>query len=160
DGRSDVGGGGGDADRARPVASGSGGVDEVVTTRPHGHDVLAHRLRAACNLVGCLALHAQRDEEAADLRRCRLAAHDLVHHLPGLATAEVVTVEHPLQGLLDHRARKFCAISRPSGVSTDSGWNWTPSTGSSRCLTPITSPSSAVAEISSSSGIVSAASEW
>src|SRR5207302_2001731 len=47
-----------------------------------------------------------------------------------------------------------------SGVSTDSGWNWTPSTGSSRWRTAITSPSSQVAEISSSSGTRAAASEW
>ena len=39
-------------------------------------------------------------------------------------------------------------MSRPCGVSTDSGWNWTPSTGSSRWRTAITSPSGAVAEIS------------
>ena len=120
----------------------------------------AHRLSAAGDLRRRLALGAQRDEEAADLRRRRLAAHDLAHHLARFLAAEVVAVEQPLQRLLDHLARKFRAISRPSGVSTDSGWNCTPSIGSSRCLTPITSPSSAVAEISSSSGIVSAASEW
>jgi hypothetical protein len=28
----------------------------------------------------------------------------------------------------------------PSGVRTDSGWNWTPCAGSSRCCTPITTP--------------------
>ena len=29
-------------------------------------------------------------------------------------------------------SRKLRASSGPTGVSTDSGWNWTPSTGSSR----------------------------
>ena len=36
------------------------------------------------------------------------------------------------------------AIVFPSGVSTDSGWNWTPSSGSSRCRTAMISPSGAV----------------
>ena len=40
----------------------------------HAQHVLAHRLGAAGDLVGRLALRAQRDEEAADLRRRRLAA--------------------------------------------------------------------------------------
>ena len=48
---------------------------------------------------------------------------------------------------------KFRSRSRPIGkVSTDSGWNWTPSTGSSRCRTAITSPSSLVAETVRQSG--------
>ena len=51
-------------------------------------------------------------------------------------------------------------MSRPSGVSTDSGWNCTPSSGSSRWRTAITSPSAAVAETSNTSGTVVAASEW
>ena len=40
----------------------------------------------------------------------------------------------------DHE-RKFLAIAGPSGVSTLSGWNWTPSIGSVAWRTPITSPS-------------------
>ena len=47
-------------------------------------DVLAHRLGAAGDLVGGLALQPQRDEEAADLRRRRLAGHDLAHHVASL----------------------------------------------------------------------------
>ena len=43
---------------------------------------------------------------------------------------EVVAVEQPSERLLDHRDRKFRQRSGPSGVSTDSGWNCTPSTGS------------------------------
>ena len=71
----------------RAVAAGPGGVDEVVALRPHGEHVLAHRLGAAGDLVGGLALQPQRDQEAADLRRRRLAAHDLAHHLARLARA-------------------------------------------------------------------------
>ena len=44
------------------------------------------------------------------------------------------------------------ASAGPSGVSTDSGWNWTPTAGSSRCRTAITSPSSANAVGSSDVG--------
>ena len=45
------------------------------------------------------------------------------------------------EDLVGHQTRKFRSMSLPCGVSTDSGWNWTPSAGSSRCLTPITTPS-------------------
>ena len=41
------------------------------------HRARAHRARRADDLVDGLALHAQRDQQAADLRRRRLAVHDL-----------------------------------------------------------------------------------
>ena len=44
----------------------------------------------------------------------------------------------------------------PPGVSTDSGWNWTPSAGSSRWRTAITMPSKE-ADSSSESGSSGAA---
>ena len=69
-------------------------------------------------------------------------------------------VEQAQEGGLDHPSRKLPQRWGPSGVSTDSGWNCTPSTRSVRWRTAITSPSSVVAEISSSSGTVFAASEW
>ena len=54
-----------------------------------------------------------------------------------------------------------CRPSRhPLGVSTDSGWNCTPSTRSVRWRTPMTSSSSVRAVTTSSSGTVIAASEW
>ena len=121
----------------------------------------AHRLGAARDLVRGLAFQSQRHEEAADLRRCRLARHDPVHDAPRLRAREVVAVEELGEGVLHQSApRKFLAISRPTGVSTDSGWNWTPSTASSRWRTAITSPSAAVAETWRQSGIEVAASEW
>src|SRR5205085_6652026 len=98
-----------------------------------------------------------------DLGRGRLAAHDLVHHLARLFAREVVAVEEPRERLLHrHRApsRKLRASSGPTGVSTDSGWNWTPSSGSSRWRTAITSPSTQLAETSRQSGTCVAASEW
>ncbi len=105
----------------RPVAAGPGGVDEIVAARPHRQDVCAHRFGAARDLVRRLALGAQRHEEAADLCGGRLAGHDLAHHLARVLAAEVAAVEQLLECGLDHPVRKFRAISRPSGVSTDSG---------------------------------------
>ena len=152
-----------DVDRARSVAAGAGRVDEVLARRPDLEHVRAHRLRAAGDLLDRLALHPESDEERADLRRRRLALHHLVHHRARLVPGEAVAVEQPCERLLDrHRdtSRKFCASRAPSGVSTDSGWNWTPSTGSSRWRTAITSSSEQVAEISRQSGTAVTASEW
>ena len=52
-----------------------------------------------------------------------------------------------------YNSRKLRSIRRPAGVNTDSGWNCTPCTGSSRCRKPMTVPSSAArAVISNASG--------
>ena len=153
----------GDVERTGAVAAGSGRVHEVVPFRRHGNHVRAHPLRAAGDLVHRLTLGPQSDEEARRLGRRRLAGHDLVHGRPRLGRLEIAAVEQVGDRPLDHRvpARKFRSRSRPNGsVSTDSGWNCTPSTGSVRCLTPITSPSSDRADTSSSSGMRVAASEW
>ena len=87
--------------------------------------------------------------------------NDLVGERADSVAAEIVALENPSQSLLDHAAasRKFFARVGPRGVRTDSGWNCTPSTQSSRCRTAITSPSAVVAETSSSSGTRVAASE-
>ena len=74
-----------DVERPCAVAAGPGRVDEVVAPRPHRENVLAHGLGAPGDLVRALALEPERDEEAAHLRRRRLAAHDLVHHVARLA---------------------------------------------------------------------------
>ena len=129
----------------------------------YGHDVRRASPPRARDLVGGLALQPQRDEEAADLRGRRLAGHDRVHHRARLGARQVVAVEQPCERVLDHvvdPSRKLRAMSRPSGVSTDSGWNCTPSIGSSRWRTAITSPSAAVADTSKQSGTEVAASEW
>ncbi len=64
----DQGGRGGDVVRVRAVAACADDVDEVASLRVDPQHVLAHRLRAAGDLVRRLALRAQRDEEAGDLR--------------------------------------------------------------------------------------------
>jgi len=105
-------------------------VDQVVAARRHGKDVRPHRLRAARDLVGRLALGAERDEETGDLRLGRLARHDPRHRLARLLARQAPAVYDLGDRARDHD-RKFLAIAGPSGVSTLSGWNWTPSTGSS-----------------------------
>ena len=133
-----------DVERVGAVAAGADDVDHGRALRRHGDDVLAHRLGEAGDLVGRLALRAQRDEEAGDLGRCRLAVHDRAHQLVRVVAGEVVPVEEQLDRRADDHRRKFLAIAGPSGVSTLSGWNCTPSIGSSRWRTPITSPSGGV----------------
>ena len=130
-----------DVERVRAVAAGADDVDDRRALRRDGDDVLAHRLGEARDLVGRLALRPQRDEEAGDLGRRRLAVHDRAHQLVRVLAREVVPVEQQLDRGADDHPRKFLAIAGPSGVSTLSGWNCTPSIGSSRWRTPITSPS-------------------
>ena len=122
----------GDVERVRSVATGPDDVDHGRARGRDGDDVLAHRRGEARDLVGRLALVAQRDEEARDLGRCRLSVHDRAHQRMGVLAGEVVPVEQRLNGRPDdhRRSRKFFAISGPSGVSTLSGWNWTPSIAS------------------------------
>ena len=121
-----------DVDRVRAVTAGAGRIDEIVPARPNGEDVVAHRLRATRDLVGRLTLRAQRDQESSDLRRGRFAAHDLVHDRSRFCASQLRTLEQFADDCLDHPLRKFRAISRPSGVRTDSGWNCTPWTFSER----------------------------
>ena len=159
-GRGDERGGGGDVERVGAVASGADDVDDGRALRRHGDDVLAHRLGEAGDLVGRLALRAQGDEEPGDLGLRRLAVHDRAHQLARVGAREVVPVEEQLDRRPDDHRRKFLAIAGPSGVSTLSGWNCTPSIGSSRWRTPITSPSGVCEVTVSSAGTSSAASEW
>ncbi len=147
----------GDVVRVRAVAAGARRVDQILPPGPHREHVLAHRLGAARDLVRGLALDPERDEESAYLRLGCFAAHDRRHRLACLRAGEIAALDHGVQRVAH---RKFLPSAGPSGVSTDSGWNCTPSTGSSRWRTPITSPSSLVAVTSSASGTRVAASEW
>ena len=94
-----------DVERPRPVSARPGRVHEVAPLRPHRKHVAAHRLRAPRDLGRRLPLRTQRDEEAGDLRRCRLAAHDLVHDGASLVAGKVTPVEEPSDRLLDHAAK-------------------------------------------------------
>ena len=119
---------GGDVEGARAVAAGADDVDERCTRRRHRDDVLGHRLGEAGDLVDRLALGAEADEQAADLRGRRLAAHHDAHHVARLGARQVAAVGDGSDRGGDH-VRKFLAMVGPSGVRTLSGWNWTPSDG-------------------------------
>ena len=132
----------------------------------HLDDVRAHRPRRADELVDGLALGAQRDQQARDLRGVGLAAHHEPDRGLGVSGAQRVAGQQAVDRLGDHAAlpmaRKFRAITSPAGVSTDSGWNCTPCRcGMSRWRSAMTSPSRsrAVAISASGSGSI-AASEW
>jgi len=57
-------------------------------------------------------------------------------------------------------ARKLRSRSLPLGVRTDSGWNWTPSAGSSRCRTAITTSPDHAERSRQSGSAGSTTSEW
>ena len=102
-GRGDERSGGRDVERPGAVAAGSGRVDEVAPLRLDDEHVLPHRLGAARDLVGRLALQAKRDEEAADLRRRRLPAHDRAHHLARVLLRQVAPLQELGEGLSGSR---------------------------------------------------------
>ncbi len=109
--------GGRDVVRVRAVAPGADDVDEICALRVDREHMLSHRLGAARDLVGRLALRAQGDEKAGDLRLRRFAAHDRVHRLARVLAREVAAVEHLRERLLDHSkpSRKLRASVGPSG---------------------------------------------
>ena len=124
-------------------------VPQVSTTTPAGTRSLCARARiarrGAHHLVDGLALHAQGDEQRADLRRRGLAVHDAPDrrgHLVGasrscraqaraMAAARSISVS----------SRKLRNRRLPSTVRIDSGWNCTPHTGSVVCASAMISPS-------------------
>ncbi len=56
--------------------------------------------------------------------------------------------------------RKFASRGFPASVRTDSGWNWTPSAGSSRWRMPITTPPPSAVRSKQSGRSGSTTSEW
>ena len=139
-------GGGGHVEVLR-AASGAGRVEQVLAVAGHVRRQRAHRARQARQLLDRLALRAQRDQEAGDLRSRDLAVHDLGEHLRRLIGAQVPARgqrvdEWSGSGLAWPSAwrRKFASSSLTLSVSTDSGWNCTPSAGSSRWRSAISTP--------------------
>ena len=127
----------------------------------------AHRPRQPDQLGDGLALRAQGDQEGAGLHLAGAALHDLVEHRRGVVGGQVRAradrVDRAGEDVVGHLrsiARKFARMSLPCGVSTDSGWNWTPSAGSSRWRTPITTSPYVALSSSSSGSSGSATSEW
>ena len=66
------------------------------------------------------------------------------------------------EGRVGHqpRSRKLASSFLPSSVSTDSGWNWTPSAGSSRWRNPISTPPPRADSSRQSGRSGSTTSEW
>ena len=87
----------------------------------------------ARDLLDRFALDPQGDDEAGDLGRRGVAGHDRLHRLGCLRLGQRLAADD-LSDRGDHpaRSRKLRSSCRPSGVSTDSGWNWTPKHGRSR----------------------------
>ncbi len=91
--------GGGDVEGAGAVAAGADDVDHVLTLHVHFRRQFAHHLGGGGDLVDGLALHAQADEETADLRRRGGAGHDGVHHRAHLLARKVAALGHRADGL-------------------------------------------------------------
>ncbi len=91
-----------DIEGVGPVASRADDVDEVSPLGGHSDGSFTHGLCTAGDLIGGLALCAQRDEESSDLGRSRFARHDLLHRRTRLGHREVVPVEELAQCSLDH----------------------------------------------------------
>ena len=145
-----------------PPAAGAGGVEQVVACdrRPARRAPRIVRARpASSSTVSPLVRSA--------IRNAAIWTSDALPAMISESTAaassrlEVVPagerVDRPREqfeaGLIACRARKLPSSSRPCSVRTDSGWNWTPSAGSSRWRTAITtSPPKALR--SSTSGSV------
>ena len=123
---------------------------------------LAHHLRRRGDLADRLLLDAQADGQRGDHHRRHLAAHDPPHQRQHLVVEDLAMLDRALQRVLKRdghgvrigvarvparsarcvrprslngRARKFSSTFLPCSVRIASGWNCTPSTGSSRWRT-------------------------
>ena len=84
------------------VAAGAAGVDQVAVVRDlHLRGQLAHHLRRGGDFADGLLLHAQADDEAGDLRRAELAAHDLAHDVQHLVVEHLAVLHRALDRLGD-----------------------------------------------------------
>ncbi len=133
----------------------------LVVLELHLRGELAHDLRGGGDLADGFLLDAQADDEAGDLRLAELPTHDLAHHVQHFVVEHLAVLDAALDRFGDSDfhctlpSMKFLSIACPCSVSRASGWNCTPSTGSVRCRSPMTSPSSACALTSRQSGSVS-----
>ena len=115
----------------------------MVERHLHARGAGAQRLRGPSDLVGRLAFHAQGDEEGAHLRGRGASVEHGINRGPGLVAGQVAPLDRGLDGVAQRHAftsRKLRSSVCPSGVRIDSGWNWTPKTGSVRCRKAITMP--------------------
>ena len=125
-----------------------------------GHDVLTHRVREAGDLVRGLALRAQCDEEARDLGG--VASPSMIEPIScvRVRARQVVSVEQELDRRADDHPQEVLRHRGPERGQHALGMELHPSIGSSRCRTPITSPSAVCGGHRELGGTSSAASEW
>ena len=120
------------ADEILNVPDRSPPVPHVSNTSSNGlrqlHGVGAHRLGEPDDFRRPLAFHRQADQQRADLRRRRLAAHDGAHRLGRLVDREVLAPHQFFQqpGMFmfargRHTFKKFRSRCCPSRVMIDSG---------------------------------------
>ena len=128
-----------------PPAAGAGRVEQVARGRSDTGVASSRIVRASpasSSTVSPLVRSAIRKPAICDLGG--LAGHDLGEHRRRSrrrsgrgreASASIALRERSALGI-SCSPRKFASSSLPSSVSTDSGWNCTPSAGSSRWRTP------------------------
>ena len=142
--------GGRDVEGGAPAA-GAAGVDQVVARASRRRRASARIVRGQAGELGNgLALGAQRDQEARVWTGSPRPSMISVEHrarpvaaevLAGAGVASIARVRMASHHAA-HAPRKFASSRLPAAVRTDSGWNCTPSAGSSRWRTPMTtSPS-------------------
>ena len=130
----------------------------------------AHGAGKSANLGGRHSLGAQCREQRTGHGGGEIGHRQHLEQRSRLHFAEIAALQQLLEGLTGslHRGavgqvfRKLPIKTGPSGVSTLSGWNCTPSIGSDLWRTPMISPSAVRAVTSSTSGMLegSAISEW
>jgi hypothetical protein len=131
--RGDEGGAGRDVEGMRGVAAGAAGVDQVaVVLHLDVRRQLAHHLRRRGDLADGFLLDAQADDEAGDLRRRQLAAHDLAHDVQHLVVEHLAVLDGALDGFgrgdllhgvpsgsLDEIFQHFVAMLRKQGLGVE-----------------------------------------
>ena len=94
-------GSGRDIERADAIAAGAAGVDE---RRDADFDMLckfAHDARSGGDFIDGLTLHAQRNQQPGNLRRCCVTTHDRAHNALHIVETQVMAVHDQTDGSLD-----------------------------------------------------------
>src|SRR5262249_7382344 len=109
---------------AGTIAAGSARIqDRYDFSIPERFGLLAHHARESDQLLRRFTLHSERSQECADLSIGRCSGHDFFHGRARFLLVEIDTVDHLLDKIGDHDARKFLRIFLPTAVMIDSQWN-------------------------------------
>ena len=91
-----------DVEGVRAIAARADGVDHVLVVLDRDQrGELAHHLRGGGDLADGFLLHPQADDEAGDLRRRELAAHDLAHDVQHLVVEDLAVLDRALDRFCD-----------------------------------------------------------